>query len=315
MRKNSVVKASIELEQLYLGVPDESVNLTFQDLPQVKNNESDKKDPTITVLQPFSANEYGSNGNPHTQPPKPISSNPPSPLAKLPSVDFSKGLQAQSSHHHHEDFEHGNTDGTAQHSGHGHDYFCHASGQQASPRLRAVVADHAHHSYSGYSTALDDISGKSLGSQLPERDQRAPRRRRPGIPHSNICTICSNYIYIFRTRCLVCGRVYCRDCVDMGMGEMTEGRKCVECLGFRFSQRYIGKAGNVGCCSWRYPSTVKLAELKWAEKGPRRSGDRGRSGYGPISPITPTSFAGHEPSFVMSATYSPYSPHAHHLPL
>ncbi|KAI4307543.1 hypothetical protein L6164_030719 [Bauhinia variegata] len=224
--KNSVVKASIELEQLYLGVPDESVNLTFHDLARLNININESEsDPTITAEI----------GNPHIL--QPVSSNPPSPL---PSTgDFNKD---------HPDFEHG---GTAQHYG------------------------HAHHSYSGYSTALDDTGGMSLGSQLPER---APRRRRPGIPHSNICTICSNYIYIFRTRCLVCGRVYCRDCVDTGMGEMTEGRKCVQCLGLRFSQRYIGKAGNVGCCSWRYPSTVKLAELKWAEKGPRRSG---RSGYGP----------------------------------
>ncbi|KAG8368395.1 hypothetical protein BUALT_Bualt15G0041000 [Buddleja alternifolia] len=34
--------------------------------------------------------------------------------------------------------------------------------------------------------------------------------------------------------------------------------------------RYIGKAGSVGCCMG-YLSTVKQQELKWAERGPRRS--------------------------------------------
>jgi hypothetical protein len=37
----------------------------------------------------------------------------------------------------------------------------------------------------------------------------------------------------------VCGRVYCSRCVKIGMGEMIEGRKCIECLGLKFSQRYI----------------------------------------------------------------------------
>ncbi|KAK1312810.1 hypothetical protein QJS10_CPA07g01304 [Acorus calamus] len=82
-----------------------------------------------------------------------------------------------------------------------------------------------------------------------------------------------------------------------GMGEMTEGRKCIECLGRRFSQRYIQKAGKVGCCCSRYSSMVKQQELMWAEKGPRRAGERryGRSeAYGPSgvvsrsrSPVTP----------------------------
>ncbi|MED6138703.1 hypothetical protein PIB30_076939 [Stylosanthes scabra] len=120
----------------------------------------------------------------------------------------------------------------------------------------------------------------------------------------------------------VCGRVYCRQCVEVGMGEMTEGRKCIECLGLRFSQRYIERAGMIGCCSWRYPSTLKQIELKWAEKGPRRSGERGFSHhYGmppsrPRTPNKPTHIHSNndEPSFVMSGSYSPFSPH-HHLPL
>lgn len=86
--------------------------------------------------------------------------------------------------------------------------------------------------------------------------------------------------------------------------------------------RYIQRAGNVGCCMG-YPSTVKQQELKWAEKGPRKSGEnrygqsmmvsRSRS---PIRrPATPTSLSpSNPPSFVMSSAYSPYSPSKHHMP-
>ncbi|KAH6814195.1 hypothetical protein C2S51_023213 [Perilla frutescens var. frutescens] len=148
--------------------------------------------------------------------------------------------------------------------------------------------------------AYDDISHVSA-------------RRRPGIPHSNICALCCNYIYICRHRCLVCGRVYCRQCVSIGMGEMTEGRKCIDCLGRRFSQRYIERAGNVGCCSVWYPSVVKQQELKWAERGPRRNGDNrygnsvmqvSRSRSPVVGLATPS-----PPSFLIT---SPFSPTNHH---
>jgi hypothetical protein len=32
-------------------------------------------------------------------------------------------------------------------------------------------------------------------------------------------------------------------------------------------------------CWWRYPSMVKVAEVKWAERGPRRSGERAYEGH------------------------------------
>uniref|UniRef100_A0A0E0JUD2 FYVE-type domain-containing protein n=1 Tax=Oryza punctata TaxID=4537 RepID=A0A0E0JUD2_ORYPU len=107
---------------------------------------------------------------------------------------------------------------------------------------------------------------------------RANYKRRPGIPHSNLCALCNSYIYLFRHRCLVCGRVYCRRCVGAGMGEMTEGRKCIDCLGRRYSHRYIHRAGTnltaSACCTtcfWGYypdAQAVKVQELVWAEKGP-----------------------------------------------
>ncbi|XP_027368468.1 uncharacterized protein LOC113874445 [Abrus precatorius] len=268
------------LEDLYQGIPDESVNLTFQDLAEV--NTLEKRKPTTTITSPSRS------------------------LAKIPSLDFTKGLQASGQHHQQQDFGFGGShhgDSPWRHSGH----FSHASVGAQSPQFMASRDDH----HLGYSMSCDDMS---------EASGRGVRRRRPGIPHSKICAICDTYIYIFRTRCLVCGRVYCRRCVEIGMGEMIEGRKCIECLGLRFSQRYIERAGKIGCCGWRYPRTLKQVELKCAEKGPRRNGRYGHRGMATSSrsrsPITPRSthpIGPNEHSFVMSSSFSSFSPH-HTLP-
>ncbi|KAL2317370.1 hypothetical protein Fmac_031246 [Flemingia macrophylla] len=267
----------LDLEDLYQGIPDESVNLTFKDLAQV--NTSEKKKTTTTTA---------------------------AALDKLPSLDFAKGLRGSSEHvhHHHvQNFAHGDTPW-------GHIRLDHAYGgggehKQQSPQCMTSGDGHVRHGMS-----FDGISVAS---------GRGSRHRRPGIPHSKICTMCDTYIYIFRTRCLVCGRVYCRQCVETGMGEMVEGRKCVECLGLRFSQRYIERAGKVGCCGWRYPKTLKQAELKCAEKGPRRSGKHGHTHHSGIpTPRSPSPhhhvITSNEHSFVMSSSFSPFSPH-YNLPL
>ncbi|CAJ1970771.1 unnamed protein product [Sphenostylis stenocarpa] len=227
------------LEDLYQGIPDESVNLTFQDLAEV--NTSEKRKPTATSTTTTIA--------------------PSSSLAKLPSLDFTKGLQGCSQHRV-QDFGYGESS-PWDYPGH----FSHHAGGGAQRQIPQCMANGDDHSK--YGVSFDGVSVAS---------GRATRRRRPGIPHSKICATCNTYIYLFRTRCLVCGRVYCRQCVEIGMGEMVEGRKCIECLGLRFSHRYIERAGNVGCCSWRYPKTLKQVELKCAEKGPRRSGKYGHSG-------------------------------------
>ncbi|KAK4419809.1 hypothetical protein Salat_2393800 [Sesamum alatum] len=289
--KATLAKARKELEELYLGVPDESVNLTFQDLAQVRQNNADKKR-TSPSPSPSPVMET-------------IVEKSPSPLAKLPSLDFNKAFEMEalsrgthSNYYSHRDLHH------------------HRGAQEAGLWPGPQGHHQDHHGGGGgdqRSMVYDDVSGVSVNYGMGRGG-----RRRPGIPHSNICTICCNYIYICRHRCLVCGRVYCRQCVSMGMGEMPEGRKCIECLGRRFSQRYIQKAGNVGCCMG-YSSTVKQQELKWAEKGPRRSGEnrysnmsmmasRTRSPVVPTTPSRPHS-ASNPPSFVMS---SPYSPTSHH---
>ncbi|KAF5751302.1 Extra-large GTP-binding protein 3 [Tripterygium wilfordii] len=286
----TLAKARLELEKLYLGVPDDSVNLTFQHLADV-NQKPGKKEPnsTITIMEAIEEVKTVKHAS--------------SRIRKLPSLDFNRALQASKPHDLHRDHHLDRDDHHRLHYGHhNHDHH------------------NRNHVVGSSIGAFDDISGVSMASTLPDRG----RGRRPGIPHSNICTICTIYIYIFRHRCLVCGRVYCRNCVAIGMGDMTEGRKCLDCLGRRFSQRYINKAGKVGCLS-RYPVMVKQAELKWAEKGPRRSGERanGRSAVmmsRSISPMTPTKphrGTSNPPSFVTpSSPYSPYTtPTHHHLPL
>lgn len=302
--KFTLAKARRELEDLYLGVPDESVNLTFQDLADVKQK----------VISPDKKNKPNTNpvdAVPEANPKEGPKEGPP--LTKLPSLDFNRGWQRHDHHHHYL------TDGTTQvvDSPRGRPPH-HLHSTSISPRrINGAFRSRAVETNMAYDEDMSHISMASTTSY-----QQRGGRRRPGIPHSSICTVCSVYIYIFRHRCLVCGRVYCRQCVSIGMGEMTEGRKCTECLGKRFSQRYIQRAGKIGWCS-RYPSTVKQQELKWAEKGPRRSGERGygpsvlmsrsRSPIGPTIPTTP--HASSTPSFVVNSPYSPYSPTGHSMPM
>ncbi|KAG6418059.1 hypothetical protein SASPL_120258 [Salvia splendens] len=190
----TLAKAKKELEDLYLGVPDESVNLTFQDFAQVRHHQNQNQyNAEIKKLSPSS-----------TMSPIAEKSKSPlsSPLSKLPSLDFSKGFP--SPHHH----------------------------------------NHL------------DIDQRSI-----------------------------------------------MQCVNTGMGDMTEGRKCTDCLGRRFSQRYIHRAGNIGWCMV-YPSVVKQQELKWAERGARRSGDNMRysNRRSPIPPGTPSRHhTTNPPSFVVNS--------------
>ncbi|KAK6935639.1 hypothetical protein RJ641_032669 [Dillenia turbinata] len=373
---STLAKARRELEELYVGVPDESVNLTFQDLAEVKQNMAhtqayDQKRKTNNSLC-TSATSTVMDTIQETL--------TPAALNKFPSLDFQRGLQNQQT----PSLQVQRSDNSILHAGHHHRHTNHrtefdergTAPMMNGPRRNMPAVRHAMEAsgLAAYAHDFDDV-----GDDLSRATTALPNsavglaRRRPGIPHSNICTVCSTYIYFFRHRCLVCGRVYCRHCVSIGMGEMTEGRKCVECLGRRFSQRpetvsslpaqassnsynflvanstivyndmptgfpdgqkartYIQRAGQIGCCM-RYPVTVKMQELKWAEKGPRRNeGERGYA-YGrsrmmmsalsgsPI-PITSTARAhvhatsGSAPSFVMnSSSYSPYSPSITHHP-
>ncbi|KAK9159295.1 hypothetical protein Scep_005869 [Stephania cephalantha] len=299
--KARLAKARQELEELYMGVPDESVNLTFQDLAELNQQKGvTEKSQKPILMEPIQeAHHLNKQGL---------------ELGKSPSIEFKKDIQAESEARQHQAEKvrsmqmpnrhlRRHDEGDAGYSQYGTPY--------NNPRRNTFDSSFAYDE-SGVSLNYRSSYGGGVG------------RKRPGIPHSNICTICSTYIYMFRHRCMVCGRVYCRNCVGVGMGEMIEGRKCVECLGRKFSQRYIQRAGQMGCCMG-YSSIVKQQELLWAEKGPRRSAQEGRaSTYGPGStmvmstcrspikprPRSPPSMQGSgPPSFVINT--SPNSPTLH----
>ncbi|KAF5796031.1 hypothetical protein HanRHA438_Chr08g0358891 [Helianthus annuus] len=267
----TLAKARRELEELYLGVPDDSVNLTFQDFAQVSQNHipppPGKKKKPAPPAGPVKKMDSISESTPKRDP---LSS---PYLAKIPSLDFSRGLEATHHHQHqkhhvvadppvvglppgrnHHQVEEVGKHGYNNHGGHG--YYGNGSHGHGHNAMKSPMHGHnamkspmhghhgmksshghGHHGHVGEnSIAYDDMSVMS-GMSITSMYQEKAGRRRPGIPHSNICAVCSVYIYVFRNRCLVCGRVYCRQCLNVGMGEMSEGRKCIDCLGRKFSQR------------------------------------------------------------------------------
>jgi len=166
----------LQLEELYQGIPDESVNLTFQDLANVNSSNN-------TLATTKHVSEGGIINNP---------TNIPSPsLSTVPRLDFKKGLEASYHSHHHHDNNYNHHHQHQQHRGGGDSPWGRFS--HASDGVPSRTGEYSM-SYNGMKSGESFASGKG-GSG---------RRRRPGIPHSKICTICSNYVYLFRTRCLVC---------------------------------------------------------------------------------------------------------------
>ncbi|KAK7853309.1 hypothetical protein CFP56_036168 [Quercus suber] len=92
---STLAKARKELEEMYLGIPDDSVNLTFQDLAVATQNATDKKKSNSKELNPevIKTSKEGT------------------PLLRIPSLDFSQALQASNNHnhnhhHHHHNYHH-----------------------------------------------------------------------------------------------------------------------------------------------------------------------------------------------------------------
>lgn len=159
----TLAKARKELEDLYLGVPDESVDLSFKDLTSFQQNGviAERKISNMVRIDE-----------------EPLEALKASSINKSPSIDFSKGLQ-----------------GANKSYGAEVEWFRERLLQNSfkrSTKSAAVMLES--------SNAYDDMSGLSMENTAVGE---TGRRRQPGIPHSNICALCSIYIYIFRHRCLV----------------------------------------------------------------------------------------------------------------
>ncbi|KAL9674282.1 hypothetical protein QQ045_030553 [Rhodiola kirilowii] len=255
-------KALRELEELYMGVPDESVNLTFQHLADVKQHHRQ------FIQPPPPSDDHDHNTKSSLLAPMDSSTNRDSVAAARASCNSDYNMMIYN-------------------GGQYHTSIISPGPTRNSTKLKQQ--DTTCSTPPGLASHNDDMTTRQQYGAASSKKQvmRSPAARgvgveRRGVPHTKICAICDTYIYVFRHRCLVCGRVYCRNCVNIGMGEMSEGRKCVECLGRRFSQRYIQRAGKMHgqWCCWQssYSETVKQQELKWAENGPRIS-RMSNSGY------------------------------------
>ncbi|KAL5170545.1 hypothetical protein HKD37_11G032231 [Glycine soja] len=267
------------LEELYQGIPDESVKLTFQDLANVNSSNN-------TMATNERVSDQGGIISNSTKVPSPS-------LSTVPSLDIKQGLGASNHNHHHHEKNYS-------HHHHHHQDFGHRGGGE-SPWGRFSHASGGVPSRAGeYSMSYDGMkSGESFAS------------RKGGMWQGLLQAMCRNRHGRFDRR----KKVYGVPWIEI-QPKLVDNVKVY---------RYIERAGMAGCCGLRYPSTLKHVELNWAEKGPRRRGDRGHNNghhrmastrpRNPANQRSPLSIASTEASFVISATHSPFSAHHHHIPL
>lgn len=141
--KATLAKARQELENLYLGIPDESVNLSFDDFISVarQNSVAERRKMPMETISEDEAMD---------------SKNGSLALGKLPN------------------------------------------GEHLHPSRNRIRGRGTYENSRGF----DDISVASTGVSI-SRDGQRVRRKRPGIPHSKFCSICTKYIYFLLHRCLV----------------------------------------------------------------------------------------------------------------
>jgi hypothetical protein len=223
-----------ELEDLYLGVPDDSVDLTFRDFAFHPAPAAAKTSPAAAAAATTTSNFLPNNT---------------AAIADHVSVDgdadderkATAGALARSSTTNiftyrpledHEDVAAGGGGGLAAAVGRGG--LLQLSPIPASPPTPTArlahsddddedYADHHHHQYHHHPAAAAN-AGTTSSSRSGAAGGRPSRRshvaddavggrerhaayssnhRRPGIPHSSICALCNNYVYVFRHRCLV----------------------------------------------------------------------------------------------------------------
>lgn len=183
--KAALSKARQELEALYLGIPDESVDLTLRDmtsfsLDDVQDRNLSFKNMAINVQQNDTAERKLPNMSPIREGPQENIKADMNSLDKSSSLDFSKALEGTKP-----------LDRRVIEDELYRERLARSNAKKNGNALRPVTVEN--------SLVYDDASVFSTLSPLGEKG----RKRRPGIPHSNICALCSRYIYVFRHRCLV----------------------------------------------------------------------------------------------------------------
>ena len=178
--KKTLAKARQELEDLYLGVPDESVDLTLRDMRGFQQNDVEERNLSFKNMANVQQNGIAERKIANMEPIHEDSREDLNNLTKSPSLDFSKALQA--------------TKARDRHTVEDELYREHLARNNVK-RNGNGLRPHAVES----SPVYDDANVFSTVSRLEEKGGR----KRPGIPHSNICALCSEYIYFCRHRCLV----------------------------------------------------------------------------------------------------------------
>ncbi|OIT00774.1 hypothetical protein A4A49_03333 [Nicotiana attenuata] len=260
----TLAKARRELEDLYLGVRDDSVNLTFEDLSEVRphNKQQQHNNATLSSSSDKKINSQKEVMMSDVSEPLPNSS-----LTKLPSLDFNRAFENiviennyHTNNHVYQDYRRPQNHGHhvmeensmlhGRHSDHHHNlhhgYGGHGSGyhhREMDGHYHGHGAAHHnamnghHHGHGGHHHAMD-------GHGAAHHHGHVVGGHHPYGSHGRMHVVGNSMSYDHDMSqmsgiSMVCGRAYCRQCVRMGMGEMAEGRKCVECLGKRFSQRYL----------------------------------------------------------------------------
>lgn len=187
LKTSKLAKAQRDLEEMYMGVPDESVNLTFQHLAHIKQHHVVTH--TQTMISPAACGKR--------EPVDMSASN--NTLSKLPTPN----------QYHHE--THISSSG-ASGSNINHARRHLETNSINSPEPPSVSNMYRHACYENDDDMMtmrrqyqgtDANTIKQFAMRSPVNSPRGVVAGRQGIPHSKICAICDRHIHVFRHRCLV----------------------------------------------------------------------------------------------------------------